>query len=77
VIVIADWLSMSRVVGEESDGPGHSSESKCHSQMASFVVCMLVMYLALVLDSATDNCFLELQLMAAPASIKMYLDVNL
>jgi hypothetical protein len=74
---MVDWLSMNRVVGKESGGPGHSSKSRRRSQMASFTACMLAMYLALVLDSATDGCFLELQLMVALASIKAYLEVDL
>jgi hypothetical protein len=44
--------------------------------MLSFTACAPVMYLALVLDNAMEDCFLELQLITAPDSMNMNPEVD-
>ena len=68
MIAMADWLSTWRMVGDDESYP--SSESKSLSQTASLAAWALVMYLASVLERATVDCFLELQLMAPPPKVK-------
>src|SRR5882762_3018922 len=68
-MAIADWLSMSSVVGASCSSP--NSESKVRSHTASFAACAPVMYSASMLESAVAPCFFELQLTAAPKGMKM------
>ena len=53
-----------------------SSPSSRLSQMSSFVACAPAIYSASVLDSAIEDCFFELQLMAPSASKKTKPDVD-
>src|SRR5882724_6514833 len=59
---MADWLSQLSVIGEES---GHviSPRNECNHR-ASFTVWVVATYSASVVDRATIDCFLELQLTA-------------
>src|SRR5713226_3580597 len=69
-----DWLSMWMVVG--SVVSYLSSLSNRLSHTASFAACPPAMYSASVLDRATALCFLELQLVIPPPSIKTYPEVD-
>jgi hypothetical protein len=65
---------MRRVVVEHGVAP--SSVSNCLSQMVSFAACAPAMYSALVLESTMEDCFLELQLTAPLARVKMKPEVD-
>ena len=73
-MAIADWLSMWRVVGESRSRP--RSVSSHLNQMTSLVACVVAIYLASVLERATEVCFFELQLTAAPPSMKTKPEVD-
>jgi hypothetical protein len=74
---MADWLSMKRVTGVCGSDCCQISLSSLYSHTASLAACEPVIYSASVLKSATEGCFFELQLMAPPASMKTYLDIDL
>src|SRR5258707_15149867 len=69
-----DWLSMWIVVGSVVFCLRSLSNHLSHT--ASFAACPPAMYSASVLDNATALCFLELQLVAPPPSVKAYLEVD-
>ena len=55
---------------------GSISENKICSQVVSFAVAVVAMYSASVLKRATGVCFFDDQLMAAPAIMKVYPEIN-
>ena len=63
------------VVGESRSRP--RSVRSHLNQMTSFVACAAAVYLASVLERATEVCFFEDQLTAAPPSMKMKPDMDL
>jgi hypothetical protein len=67
--MMANWLSMSSVMGEFE--AKLSLASSCLSHISSFAAYMPAMYSASVLESATNVCFFKLQLTAVLASRKM------
>ena len=74
-LLLADWLLTCKTVGEERSSP--SSVSKRHSHTASLAACVVAIYSASVLERVMTFCFLQLQLMAAPANVKMNPEVDL
>ena len=64
---MAAWLSvkMVNVVGISKS----SSVKRDHCQSTCFAMCVAATYLALVVESATDVCFFELQETAPPAMV--------
>ena len=68
-IMMVDWLSMSRTVGSLSGSP--TSLNRCRSHTSSFAVWAPAMYLASVLESAMNGCFLELQLVDYMRAVHM------
>jgi hypothetical protein len=75
VIVMVDWLSTWMGVGEEV--LSLSSVSRHQSQIASFTVYEATMYLASMLERATDVCFFDPQLTATPPNLKINPEVDL
>src|SRR5258707_6653873 len=69
-----DWLSMWIVVGSVVFCLRSLSNHLSHT--TSFAACLPAMYSASVLDNAMALCFLELQLVAPPPSVKAYPEVN-
>ena len=65
---------MCKVVGLVRSRPSLVSNHLSHT--ASFAAWVAVMYSASVLDRAMMGCFLDDQLMAAPARMKMKLDID-
>jgi len=71
---IADWLLQYNVVGRASGQV--TSARNVHIHITSFAAYMAVIYSASVVDSATSDCFFELQDTAPPSIVKMYLDIE-
>lgn len=65
---IADWLFIRKVVGPSHGYPIFAKNERSH--IACFAACVAAKYSASVLESTTEGCFFEKQLMATPARVK-------